>query len=244
MQLTLLDISAFICFIVCWIGYTWFARVKAKNTNCIARCLHQHRIHWMNELITRDIRVGEAALLANLERNIAFFASTTLLVLAGVLTLFAQVERLEAVIATIPFAEYPNHAAIQLKLGVLTFIFIMSFFQFTWSMRQYGFLNVMIGAAPYDKSGKDENLRAYAKQMAIVQDQAAHSYNYGLRSYYFSIAAICWFFHPALFIFASLFVVYTLFIREFRSRAVKAITAGQEYLKIEQAKQQVNMTND
>jgi len=243
MPLTLLDIFAFICFFTCWTGYTWFARIKAKNTNCIARCLHQHRIHWMNELMTRDIRVGEAALLANLERNIAFFASTTLLVLAGVLTLFAQVERLEAVINTIPFAEFPNHAAIQLKLGLLAFIFIMSFFQFTWSMRQYGFLNVMIGAAPYDKSGENKNLQAYAKQMAIVQDQAAHSYNYGLRSYYFSIAAMCWFYHPALFIFASIFVVYTLFIREFRSRAVKAITAGQEHLIIEQARKAGKTTN-
>ncbi|NQZ89182.1 MAG: DUF599 domain-containing protein [Colwellia sp.] len=236
MPFTLLDILAFLCFVTCWTGYTWFARVKAKNTNCIARCLHQHRIHWMNELITRDIRVGDAALLANLERNIAFFASTTLLVLAGVLTLFAQVDRLEAVIASIPYADFPNHAAIQLKLGVLAFIFVMSFFQFTWSMRQYGFLNVMIGAAPYDQSGTDENLRAYAKEMAIVQDQAAHSYNYGLRSYYFSIAAMCWFFHPLLLIVASLFVVYTLFDREFRSRAVKAITSAQEYLRIDQAK--------
>lgn len=244
MAFSLLDICAFLCFFSCWSGYTWFARVKAKNTDCIARSLHQHRIHWMNELMTRDIRVGDAALLANLERNIAFFASTTLLVLAGVLTLFAQVERLEAVITTIPFADFPNHAAIQLKLGVLVFIFIMSFFQFTWSMRQYGFLNVMIGAAPYDKSGGNENLRAYAKQMAIVQDQAAHSYNYGLRSYYFSIAAMCWFFHPTLFIFASLFVVYTLYIREFKSRAVKAITAGQSYLKIEQGKKSGKGCND
>ncbi|NQZ24561.1 MAG: DUF599 domain-containing protein [Colwellia sp.] len=243
MPLTLLDIFAFICFLTCWTGYTRFARIKAKNTNCIARCLHQHRIHWMNELMTRDIRVGDAALLANLERNISFFASTTLLVLAGVLTLFAQVERLEAVITTIPFAELPNHASIQLKLGVLAFIFIMSFFQFTWSMRQYGFLNVMIGAAPYDKLGQNKNLQAYAKQMAIVQDQAAHSYNYGLRSYYFSIAAMCWFYHPALFIFASVFVVYTLFVREFKSRAVKAITAGQEYLRIEQARKSGKTTN-
>jgi uncharacterized membrane protein len=236
MPFSLLDVIALSCFFVCWVGYTAFARKKAKTTNCVARCLHQHRIHWMYEVVSRDIRVGDAALLANLERNIAFFASSTLLILAGVLTLFAQVERLESVIESIPYAEFPNHVMIQLKLSLLALIFVMSFFQFTWSMRQYGFLNVMIGAAPYDETGKDENLRAYAKQMAIVQDQAAHSYNYGLRSYYFSIAAMCWFFHPVLFIFASLFVVYTLFNREFRSRAVKAITAGQEYLRIEQAK--------
>lgn len=235
MSMTLLNIVAIASFFTCWIGYTEFARKKAKTTNCIARCLHQHRIHWMYEVITRDIKVGEAALLANLERNIAFFASSTLLVLAGVLTLFAQVEKLERVIHSIPFAAYPDHTLIQLKLGLLAFIFVMAFFQFTWSMRQYGFLNVMVGASPTDKSGQNENLLAYAKQMAIVQDQAAHSYNYGLRSYYFSMAAICWFFHPLLLMLASLLVVYTLYIREFRSKAVRAITAGQEILKTERS---------
>jgi hypothetical protein len=32
---------------------------------------------------------------------------------------------------------------------------------------------------------------------------------------------------------ASLFVVYTLYNREFRSKAVRAITLGQKYLEIE-----------
>lgn len=233
MPFSILDIIAFVFFILAWIGYTTFARRKAKTTNCIARCLHQHRIHWMYELITRDIRVGEAALLANLERNIAFFASSTLLVLAGVLTLFAQVEKLEGVISTLPYAEMPNHLAIQLKLTLLACIFVISFFQFTWSMRQYGFLNVMIGAAPIDEAGTNKNLQLYAKQMAIVQDQAAHSYNYGLRSYYFSLAVLFWFFHPLIFIAASLFVVYTLYIREFKSKAVKAITEAQQLIKSE-----------
>ncbi|WDD97309.1 DUF599 domain-containing protein [Thalassomonas actiniarum] len=233
MPFTPLDIIALVIFVVLWTGYTWFARKKAKTTDCIARCLHQHRIHWMYEIMVRDIRVGDAALLANLERNIAFFASSTLLILAGVLTLFAQVERLEDVLSSIPYADFPNHLAIQLKLTLLAFIFVISFFQFTWSMRQYGFLNVMIGAAPLDQTGDNKNLMQYAREMAVVQDQAAHSYNYGLRSYYFSLAVISWFFHPALFIFASMFVVYTLFIREFRSKAVKAITTGQALLNKE-----------
>ena len=105
-------------------------------------------------------------------------------------------------------------------------------------MRQYGFLNVMIGAAPIETSGTNENLNEYAKQMAIVQDQAAHSYNYGLRSYYFALAAMCWFFHPILFVLMSLWVVYTLYSREFNSKAVKAITAAQRLLHQErQAKE-------
>lgn len=233
MPLSIIDIFALLAFAFSWSGYTWFARKKAKTTDCLARSLNQHRIYWMSEAITRDIRVGEAALLANLERNIAFFASSTLLILAGLLTLFAKIDTLEIVISSMPYADHASHLAIQFKLSLLAFIFVLSFFQFTWSMRQYGFVNVMIGAAPIDKSGLNENLKLYAKQIAIVQDQAAHSYNYGLRSYYFALAAICWFFHPVLFILMSLWVVYTLYSREFNSKAVKAITAGQHYLNLE-----------
>lgn len=236
MYFSLFDFFALLTFLASWVGYTWFARAKAKTTDCIARSLHQHRIHWMYEMVTREVRVSEAALLANLERNIAFFASTTLLVLAGVLALFAQVEKLGDVISTIPFATDPEPHTVQIKLGLLAFIFVISFFQFTWSMRQYGFVNVMIGAAPRDKLGENENLRSYALQIAVVQDQAAHAYNYGLRSYYFSLAAICWFVHPLALIIASIFVVYTLYMREFNSKAVRAITRGKGFLDLERSR--------
>jgi uncharacterized membrane protein len=232
MPLSIVDVFALLVFFLCWSGYTWFARNRAKTTDCLARSLNQHRIYWMSEVMTREIRVGEAALLGNLERNITFFASSTLLILAGLLTLFAKIDTLETVISSMPYADLPSHLGIQLKLTLLVSIFVLSFFQFTWSMRQYGFVNVMVGAAPIDVSGLNENLKAYAKQMSIVQDQAAHAYNYGLRSYYFALAAICWFFHPLLLIIMSLWVVYTLYTREFNSKAVKAITAGQEYLKL------------
>lgn len=245
MPLSLIDIFALLTFFLSWSGYTWFARKKAKSSNCIARSLHQHRIHWMYETITREVRVGEAALLSNLERNIAFFASSTLLILAGLLTLFAKIDTLESVIFSMPYADHASHLTIQFKLSLLAFIFVVSFFQFTWSMRQYGFVNVMVGAAPIDISGENENLKAYAKQMAIVQDQAAHSYNYGLRSYYFALAAICWFFHPILFMLMSIWVVYTLYAREFNSKAVKAITSGQKYLQLErESKLKIGKTSD
>ncbi|QDE30349.1 MULTISPECIES: DUF599 domain-containing protein [Shewanella] len=231
MLISWLDALALSIFLGSWIGYTSFARRKAKNTNCIARVMHQQRIHWMSQVITKEVRVGDAALLGNLERNIAFFASSTLLVLAGVLTLFSQVEKLETVIGSIPYTASPNHALIQVKLALLASIFVLAFFQFTWSMRQYGFVNIMIGAVPLDKTGTDETALGYARQVAVVQDQAAHSYNYGLRSYYYSMAALCWFMHPGMLIFSSLFVVYTLYQREFNSKAVVAITAAQAYLE-------------
>jgi uncharacterized membrane protein len=185
----------------------------------------------MKQLLSHDIRVSDAAILANLERNIAFFASSTLLILAGIFTLFAQVEKLQDVIQSFAFAHQTNAFAIQLKLCLLALIFVWAFFQFTWSMRQYNFVNVMIGATPVDTSMSNPDLIAYAKQMATMQDQAGHAYNYGLRSYYFALAAIWWFFHPLLLIITSIMVVFILYRREFKSKAVQAIKTGQLLLE-------------
>lgn len=236
MSLPLLDIAALIVFLSSWVGYSSFARKRAKSTNCIARSIQQHRIHWMYEMISHDVRVSEAALLANLERNIAFFASSTLLILAGLLTLFSQVDAIEVIIESIPNSVKSEYGSLYFKLSVMVIIFVIAFFNFTWSMRQYGFVNVMIGACPIDLTGKNKNLREYARQIAIVGDQAAHSYNYGLRAYYFSLAAICWFYHPILLMIATIYVVYTLYAREFKSKAVKAITDANLYLSTEHVK--------
>lgn len=226
MALEIIDYLSLIVFMGLWFGYTQFSRIKAKNTACLSRCLHQHRLHWMRQILDNDIRVSHASLLANLERHVAFFAQTTLLVLAGVLTLFTQVDNVNNVLASIPIATVQNHVAIQVKLSLLTMIFVMAFFQFTWSMRQYGFLNIMIGAAPVEINTQKSHLLDYAKQMGVVQDQAGHAYNYGLRSYYFSLAALSWFIHPLLLIISSLAVVYVLYHREFKSKALQAIKIG------------------
>ena len=60
-------------------------------------------------------------------------------------------------------------------------------------------------------------------QMAIVQDQAAHSYNYGLRSYYFAMSTLAWFVHPLLFAFSCSAVVVILYKREFKSNTLKVM---------------------
>ncbi|WP_371378731.1 DUF599 domain-containing protein [Thalassotalea aquiviva] len=226
MPLHLIDFVAIIIFVTCWVGYTFFSKAKAKNTACISRCTQQHRILWMRQIFDTEVRVAHAALLANLERNVAFFASTTLFVLAGALALFSQVEQIRGVLASITFTREPSVVAIQIKLCFLIGIFVMAFFQFTWSMRQYGFVNIMIGAAPYEPRTQKPHLLSYAKQMAVAQDQAAHAYNYGLRSYYFSLSLLSWFIDPLIFMSSSVFVVLVLYRREFKSKALKALQKG------------------
>jgi len=117
----------------------------------------------------------------------------------------------------------------ELKILLLILIFIFAFFNFTWSLRQYSFANVLIGAAPPPDAEdmSEEERRRFAISTAKVIDQAGHSYNYGLRSYYFAMAVMGWFIHPLLFIVGYLLVALVLYLREFRSRTLQSILAAE-----------------
>jgi len=49
---------------------------------------------------------------------------------------------------------------------------------------------------------------------------AAETFNGGLRAYYFSFAALGWFFSPAMFVLTTLLVTGVLYTREFKSEVL------------------------
>jgi uncharacterized membrane protein len=153
---------------------------------------------------------------------VTFFASTTMLILAALLTLFSASERLFTIISSVPGFYPVSLLDIQVRLIIMVSIFIYAFFTFTWSMRQYGFCSVLMGAFPHaskDEPISDEN-NCYIKNLAKIIDHAGHSYNYGLRSYYFALSTLAWFVHPIAFVFATTMVVVVLFQREFHSQTM------------------------
>lgn len=205
--------------------------MAANNTHCLASILHIHRVWWMQRMLKREVRVADAALLANLERNVNFFASTTMLIIAAMLT---------ALTSKYDFTLFDMGAVgnqhSQLKLMVLLGIMVYAFFSFTWSLRQYGFGAVLMGAAP-DVSQTDISARQqkeYAYSTAQVLDQASHSFNYGLRAYYYALATITWFVHPLAFMFATSWVVGVLYQREFKSKPVNVMVKDIDILKMKE----------
>lgn len=218
-------IGCLLWFITCWLGYVTFAKHQAKKTRCIASVMHRHRISWMERLLHREHLIADTALLASLERQVTFFASTTILILAALLTLLSTSERLFDVVATMPGAYPTTMFDIQIRLMLMISIFIFAFFTFTWSMRQYGFCSVLMGACPRVGAHKEvnEEQQRYAERLAKIIDHAGHSYNYGLRSYYFAMSTLAWFIHPLAFIFASAMVVFVLYQREFHSNTLKVM---------------------
>ncbi|WP_237056810.1 DUF599 domain-containing protein [Microbulbifer sediminum] len=227
--MTWLDIASVTGFFITWGGYTIFARKKAKVSWCLASSMQWYRVEWMLRMLDRDMRMPDAAIIGNLERVIGFFASTSILILAGLVTALSANQAAIKVLSTLPFAEETTVQQFELKILLLILIFIFAFFNFTWSLRQYSFANVLIGAAPLPEAEdtSDRERRRFAISTAKVIDQAGHSYNYGLRSYYFAMSVMGWFVHPLLFVAGYLVVALVLFLREFRSRTLRAILAAE-----------------
>lgn len=232
-----LDLLALAWFLVCWLGYSSYSKRRADDRPCLSNTLDLYREDWMRVMLRRENRISDASVVGNLERNGAFFASSSLLILAGIITALGYTQEVMEVFSTMPFGSLPTREVWELRMVVLLVVFIYAFFKFTWSMRMYNFVSVLIGGAPQpgDKQTSPAAREAFARSAAKVCNMAGDTFNLGLRSYYYALAVVAWFVHPAAFIAASTLVVIVLYRREFRSEALTALRSGKVFDEPESA---------
>lgn len=223
------DLFAFLWFVTSWFIYIYYAKYAAKKRSCLASILYRYRIIWVqNMLLQKEPRITDMAVLEHLGRTVNFFASSTIFMIAGSITLLASSEKINALLSTYDFISPTNTSEIQLKLCLLGLIFIYAFFKFTWAMRQYSFCAVLLGAAPYgERSTLSKKEKLFAKQLAKISDQGSHNFNYGLRAYYFALGLLSWFVSPLLFIPITSLIVCILYFREFHSKTLKLLVKSQ-----------------
>lgn len=219
-----LNLVALSWFLLCFKGYMYYAKKKSYTTPCLASVLHMYRHQWMQRVLERENRISDTSAIANLERSVSFFASTTMLILAGLMTVMGSTDKVMDVIADIPFATSATRIEWELKILLLIVLFVFAFFKFTWSLRQYGFVSVMIGGAPMPTEVCTEQEKiANAARMAKMTSMAANNFNIGLRTFYFSQAVLGWFINPILFMGLSALVAFILYRREFSSSTLKTL---------------------
>ncbi|MFG3694334.1 DUF599 domain-containing protein [Stutzerimonas stutzeri] len=216
---------AVLWFVVCWIGYTRYASWRGRDTACLASVLHLYRQDWMRRMLLRDNRIADANVIGNLERNAGFFASSTLIILAGVLTALGASERAVSLLADLPFAQPVSRGLSEIKLLALAVVFVYAFFTFSWCMRQYNFAAVLVASAPMagERNVSDLERKSFAERAARVISMAANQFNFGLRAYYFGMATLAWFIHPWFFMVVTTGVVLVLYRREFHSDVLEVM---------------------
>ncbi len=233
MNVNPLDIFSFIWFITCWFGYSLFARRAAKKRNSLSSVLYRYRKEWVKKLATSGMSEVDAELLGSLEKQVSFLASTSLLILASLVTVLSTASDMFMNMGSLWFVTEVSVEIVQMKLLLMIFIFVYGFFTFTWALRQYGFCFILFGSSfntvKYYKENANYQAQAVKrdfKAMAKVLDRAAHSYNYGIRAYYFAMAALAWFINDWIFIAACAVVVLVLYRREFKSSSLQAMVAA------------------
>jgi uncharacterized membrane protein len=218
------DWAALILFFAAWAGYALWAKKRSATRPSLLALTNRERMRWMLQTSARENRVVDGVVVQNMSTSPSFFASTTILIIGGLLAVLSATERASELVNEIPFAARTSLIVFDMKLVVLTAIFVYAFFRFTWSLRQYTFGALLVAAAPdRDRWASDDQRAAFARRAGRVMGLAAETFNDGLRAYYMAFAVVAWFFSPWAFMAATAGVVWVLYRREFHSEVLAVL---------------------
>lgn len=220
------DVYAVAFFLGTWICYTRFAVWYGRRVPSLQGVLDELRKLWALRMVERDNRMLDVNIVRNLTRSSQFFASTTLLILGALLALMGYVQRAVDVVSELPFAVEASHRLWEIKILLLVGIFVYAFFKFTWSIRQFGFCALAVGATRKTPPDPQLDCAQDIARVGLLVSYASSNFNQGLRSYYFAMAALSWFLHPWLMMLITVWIVRVLYAREFRSRTLEVLHGG------------------
>jgi uncharacterized membrane protein len=211
------DAAALIVSIALWFGFEAVIEHSRWSKLTLTAAVNGQRQAWMRIAMDRDFRIVDATLIGNLMHSISFLASASLIVL-GVIgaALGAVGSDMELIPQRIPFLRPETAAELQTKLVLIGIIFIYSFLNFTWSLQQFNFCCILLGASPRETIS-DAEKETFAGRAARICNRGGRSFSRGLRGFYFALAGIGWFIDPWALVGASVLVTMILGRREFFS---------------------------
>lgn len=223
-HLTATDWLALAIYFASWIGYGWYSEHSRWRDSGLIGQSHDYRLQWAYRLLERDIRVMDSTLIGNLMTSVSFYANTTIYIIAGLIAALGTADKLLSVTADLPFAGASGGSQdmLELKLVLLLGSFVFAYFKFTWSLRQFNMLSILVGAAPQG-SPEAPGVDDYAARLAGTNSLAGDDFNRGIRAYYFGLAASAWLLNALLLALMSLAILIVLYRRDYRSPLLQAL---------------------
>ncbi|HMR30078.1 MAG TPA: DUF599 domain-containing protein [Geminicoccaceae bacterium] len=210
---------------VAWIGYVKLADHPRRGRTTLMARMHQYRQAWMRRMLARDNRIVDTQIVSLLVQNISFFASSTILIVGGFAAVLGARDQAMSILSEIPFAARTGDMLWDFKILTLIVIFVYAFFKFTWALRQFNYVAIMIGAAPVQAADPSPGALDHADRTARVATRAADHFNKAMRAYYFGLATLSWVIQPWLCILLIAWVTAIIYRREFRSATLVGLGA-------------------
>jgi uncharacterized membrane protein len=220
-KLSWIDWIGLIWFLLCWLGYELVVERGWSGRTTLHEETHKLRLAWGRVMITRNPRIVDVALIGNLLPSLSFYANTSIYIIAALFAALGALDQLMNAASELPFSRVLSREATEIKLLILLGVFVIAYFKFTWSLRQFNLLSITLGSVPQEASPED--VEKHAQKFAAVNSCAGNDFNRGLRAYYFGMAVMAWMVSPWLFMLSTLLIVFVLARREFSSPVLKAL---------------------
>jgi uncharacterized membrane protein len=181
--------------------------------------MEEIRRDWMKVFVTRQPRIFDATLIDSLRQGTAFFASASMIAIGGGVALIGNTEMLRQLTANLPVAATGPELGLRM-LPVIGFL-ANALLKFVWAHRLFGYCSILMAAVPNDPA--DPLAFHRAGQAAEINITAAKSFNRGLRSIYFALAALGWLLGTTGLLTGTALATALLLRREFASASRRVL---------------------
>ncbi|MEF3048585.1 DUF599 domain-containing protein [Pseudotabrizicola sp. L79] len=199
------------------VGLWWITGLLVEHPPArrisVSRLMGDYRRDWMVQFVTRSPRIFDANVIDSLRQGTAFFASACMLAIGGGVALIGNAAQLQGLAQDLTLET--DNLVIELKIIFVLAFLANALLKFVWAHRLFGYCSIMMAAVPNDPA--DPLAYHRAGQAAEINITAAKSFNRGLRSIYFALAALAWLLGNGALIVAAVAATVVLLRREFAS---------------------------
>ena len=215
------DAFSVVGLILAWLGST----VVIERTDVAKPSTHilmeTYRERWMVQMVTRNPRIFDSSVLAMMRQGATFFASSCMIAIGGCVALIGGADQITVFASELANTTVAPKIVWEIKILLLMALLANGFLKFVWAVRLFGYCAIVMASTPNDP--KNKTTYATAAKAAEIANHAARSFNRGMRSVYFTIAALTWLIGPLPLMLATITTLILIYRREFSSRTRRAL---------------------
>src|SRR5260221_11914972 len=150
---TTLNIAALALYFFIWAGYeilfdSGFRRPDSLNSKMV-----MVRNAWAARILTRDTSLVDSNLVGHTIHTATFMASTTVLILAGLLGVLGSSARIYSAVSSISMIIATDQRPFVWKIGLVVVIFVYTLLRIHRAVRPFNYFFANISSAPLGRAG-------------------------------------------------------------------------------------------
>jgi uncharacterized membrane protein len=220
-QLPLFDGIALVLLVLAYLASGWLIEHPPRALPSVSILMQDYRRDWMRTFVTRQPRIFDATLIDSLRQGTAFFASASLIAIGGSVALIGNAAAVQRIADDLPIHGANSGPDLAVRMLPVIGFLANALLKFVWANRLFGYCSILMAAVPNDPA--DPIAFHRAGLAAEINITAARSFNRGLQSIYYALAAIGWLVGPWGLVAGLVFATGILLRREFASVSRRVI---------------------